>query len=181
MHANPVTFQNLAALCTILIDTVQRLNHCLCHPLVCFLQVRISVCVGYVVKMLLYMSLLPYFQLVPQSALSPMQFQGALCCLILACGWIWAGCLRLKEVRRLQVTRMQKISRKLTARHGASASPPITATQSSPIDTNKVKPYFMYKFVFLNHGAMRLLCKALIAQFEIPHTFTSLSLAAFDP
>lgn len=51
-----------------------------------------------------------------------LQLQGAFCCLVLACGWIWAGCMRLKEVRRLQAQKLQSMSDKLAARHGASAS-----------------------------------------------------------
>ena len=42
MHANPIPLQNLSALCNILITAVQRLNHWLCHGVVCFSQVSVG-------------------------------------------------------------------------------------------------------------------------------------------
>ena len=41
---------------------------------------------------------------------------------MLACGWVWAGCMRLRETRRLQQSKLQTISTQLAARHGVSAS-----------------------------------------------------------
>ena len=51
-----------------------------------------------------------------------MQFQGAFCCTALACGWVWAGYRRLKEVRRQQTAKLQCMTQNLAARHRASTT-----------------------------------------------------------
>ena len=116
MHANPIPLQNLSALCNILITVVQRLNHWLCHPFICFLQVsvvqtRADIAPG-------ALSLHTVYVDIPLA----LQFQGAFCCTVLACGWIWAGCIRSKEVRRQQTSKVQSMTQHLAARHRASAT-----------------------------------------------------------
>ena len=117
MHANPIPLQNLSALCNILIIAIQRLNHWLCHNFVCFLQVSFIQAwndVAFALRLLFSLLLdvdIPF----------AMQFQGAFCCTVLACGWVWAGCVRLREVRRLQRARLKSVTQTLATRHGASA------------------------------------------------------------
>ena len=117
MHANPIPLQNLSALCNILITAVQRLNHWLCHFSICFLQV--SVVHGWNGFAFAPRSV---FLLVNVDIRFALQFQGAFCCTVLACGWVWAGCMRLKEVRRLQAQNLRNTTKNLSARHGGSAT-----------------------------------------------------------
>ena len=139
MHANPVPFQNLSALCTILITAIQHLNHWLCHPFICFLQAsghtaatstnsRVS-------------NVLSGLHALQGKLVLHVQFQGACYCLVLALGWVWAGYMRLREVKRLQAVKLQSVSRQHAARHGASAHPassPYQSRQSSPTPASKV-------------------------------------------
>lgn len=68
------------------------------------------------------------------------QFQGAVCVFILACGWVWAGYMRSREVQRLQALNLQNITSRLAARHGVSsqkATSPAPAAAAAA-DNNKV-------------------------------------------
>lgn len=66
-----------------------------------------------------------------------LQFQGAVCVAVLACAWVWAGCMRLREVRRLQSANLQRITLRLSESHGASSSKGSSPGQTPASGDNK--------------------------------------------
>ena len=60
-------------------------------------------------------------QAVSQPCVVRLQFQGALCMFILACGWLLSAQQRSKEVHRLQGAALHQIAEAITQRPGAAS------------------------------------------------------------
>lgn len=66
-----------------------------------------------------------------------LQFQGAVCIFILACGWVWAGYMRSREVQRLQSLNLQHITSRLAANHVISSQKASRPAPSTAADNSK--------------------------------------------